>query len=120
MSTSDALGPSELGYSFVSLGDYLFRYTFPGIDFPYNFEKKFLSRVDLTKGPIMVSVDIIIRTMGIDWESPKRLRKEWLVFNTNWDAKDHRNNTIRASHMEGKHIFSTRLGLMSYCGIILN
>jgi hypothetical protein len=47
-------------------------------EFPYNFEKQFLSKVDLTKGPILVSVGMMIRTMAVDWESPKRERKEYM------------------------------------------
>jgi hypothetical protein len=43
--------------------------------FPYDFEKQFLSKVDLTKGPVFVSVGMMIRTMEVDWESPKRERK---------------------------------------------
>ena len=45
-------------------------------NFPYEFEKQFLSKVDLTKGPIFVSVGTIIRTIAVDWGSPKRERKE--------------------------------------------
>jgi hypothetical protein len=47
--------------------------------FPYDFEKQFLSKIDLTKGPILVSVGLMIRTMAVDWESPKRERKEFLT-----------------------------------------
>lgn len=35
-------------------------------EFPYKFEKQFLSKVDLTKGPILVSVGMMIRTMAVD------------------------------------------------------
>jgi hypothetical protein len=47
-------------------------------EFPYLQEKKFLSRVDLEKGPILVSVQTILRLMAVDWESPKRERKEYM------------------------------------------
>ena len=43
---------------------------------PYEQEKRFLSAVDLTKGPILVSVKNIIRTMAVDHTSPKRESKE--------------------------------------------
>src|SRR4249920_1258952 len=45
--------------------------------FPYEQEKLFLSRVDLSKSQILVTVQSIIRTMAIDWDSPKRDRKEY-------------------------------------------
>ncbi len=48
-------------------------------EFQYKFEKQFLSSVDLTKGPIFVSVGMMIRTMAVDWESPKRERKESII-----------------------------------------
>jgi hypothetical protein len=72
-------------------------------EFPYNFEKKFLSKVDLTKGPILVSVGMMIRTMAVDCESPKRERKEYLTYTTEWEAKDRLDNPIRCGHEhEGK------------------
>jgi hypothetical protein len=43
---------------------------------PYEQEMRFLSAVDLTKGPILVSVKNIIRTMAVDHTSPKRESKE--------------------------------------------
>src|SRR4051812_10449008 len=63
--------------------------------FPYEQEKKFLSQVDLTKGPILVKLESMVRIMAVDWDSPKRERKEYLYYTTEWEAKDHRNNTIR-------------------------
>ena len=51
-------------------------------NFPYEFEKQFLSKVELTKGPILVSVGMMIRTMAVDWESPKRERKEYMYYTT--------------------------------------
>jgi hypothetical protein len=47
-------------------------------EFPYQFEKRFLSKVDVAKGPILVSVQSIVRTMAVDWDSPKRERKEYM------------------------------------------
>jgi hypothetical protein len=77
--------------------------------FPYEQEKKFLSQVDLTRGPILVTVESIVRQMAVDWESPKRERKEYLYYTTQWEAKDHHNNTIRSnSHTEGKFIQQTK------------
>ena len=44
--------------------------------FPYELEKLFLSRVDLSKSQILVIVQSIVRIMAPDWDSPKRERKE--------------------------------------------
>jgi hypothetical protein len=47
-------------------------------EFPYTFEKKFLPKVDLTKGSIMVTIESMVRIMAVDWNSPKRERREYL------------------------------------------
>jgi hypothetical protein len=76
---------------------------------PYEREKRFLSAVDLTKGPILVSVQSIIRTMAIDWDSPKREEKEMMYYTTEWESKDWLGNTIRCSHEhEGKYTQQTK------------
>jgi hypothetical protein len=78
-------------------------------EFPYNFEKQFLSKVDLEKGPILVSVGMIIRTMAVDWDSPKRERKEYMYYTTEWEAKDRHGNAIKCSHEnEGKYTQQTK------------
>ena len=78
-------------------------------EFPYLQEKKFLSKVDLEKGPILVSVQSILRIMAVDWDSPKREKKECMYYTTDWEAKDHLNNTIRLSHeAEGKYMQQTK------------
>jgi hypothetical protein len=74
-------------------------------EFPYQFEMQFLSKVDLTKSPILVTVESIVRQMAVDWDSPKREKKEVLYYSCSWEAKDRMNNTIRSnSHTEGKFI----------------
>ena len=79
------------------------------VEFPYNQEKDFLNRVDLSKGPIMVSVQSIIRTMAVDWDSPKRERKEYLYYTTEWEAKDWLGNVIRCPHEnEGRYTRQTK------------
>jgi hypothetical protein len=64
-------------------------------EFPHDQKNQFLSRVDLSKGPILVAVQNIIRTMAVDWDSPKRERKEYIYYTTQWEAKNHKNNTIK-------------------------
>ena len=77
--------------------------------FPYEQQKKFLSAVDLTEGPILVSVSSIVRTMAVDWDSPKRERKEYMYYTTEWEAKDWLGNTIRCTHeSEGKYTQQTK------------
>jgi hypothetical protein len=78
-------------------------------EFPYKFEKQFLSSVDLTKGQIFVNVQSIIRTMAVDWDSPKRERKEYMYYATQLDVKDRLGNTIKCSHEnEGKYTQQTK------------
>jgi hypothetical protein len=76
---------------------------------PYEREKDFLNRVDITKGPILVSVQSIIRTMAVDWDSPKRERKEYMCYITAWEAKDWLGNPIKCFHEnEGRYIQQTK------------
>jgi hypothetical protein len=77
--------------------------------FPYEQQKKFLSKVDLSKGPILVTVQSILRIMAVDWDSPKRERKEYMYYTTEWEAKDFLGNTIRCSNeAEGKYTQQTK------------
>ena len=47
--------------------------------------------------------------MAVDWDSPKRERKEFMYYTTEWEANDHLNNTIRCSHEpEGKFMQQTK------------
>jgi hypothetical protein len=83
--------------------------------FPYEQEKKFLSQVDLSKGPILVKVESMVRIMATDLSLPKRERKEHFYYTTEWEAKDHRNNTIRSnSHTEGKFTQQTKETVTKY------
>ena len=83
--------------------------------FPYEQEKKFLSKVDLSKGPIMVKIESMVRIMGTDLDSPKRERKEFFYYSTLWEAKDHLNNIIRSnSHIEGKYTQQTKETVTKY------
>ena len=53
---------------------------------PYEQEKRFLSAVDLTKGPNFLSITNIV---------PKRDRKEVMYYTTEWEAKEWLGNTLR-------------------------
>jgi hypothetical protein len=77
--------------------------------FPYGQQKKFLSAVDLTKGPIFVSVQSIVRTMAVQADSPRRERKEFMYYTTQWESRDFLGNTIRCSNeAEGKYTRHTK------------
>jgi hypothetical protein len=76
---------------------------------PYEREKLFLSRVDLSKSQILVTVQSIVRIMAPDWDSPKRERKEFMYYLTQWESKDHLGNTIRSNeHIEGRYTMQTK------------
>jgi hypothetical protein len=78
-------------------------------EFPYKFEKQFLSKVDLTKGAILVTVESMVRTMAVDWDSPKREKKEMMYYSCAWEAKDRLNNLIRSNtHTEGRYMQQTK------------
>ena len=79
-------------------------------EFPYQFEKAFLSRVDLSKGPILVTVTSMVRTIAVDPESPKCERKEYMYYTTEWSARDSLGNAINSNtHTEGKYTQQTKI-----------
>jgi hypothetical protein len=67
-------------------------------EFPYQFERKFISKVDITKGPILVTVQNITRVIAVDHTSPTHQRKEYMTFTCECEAKDWLGNTIRYLH----------------------
>ena len=76
---------------------------------PYHFEKEFISRVDLSKGPILVTVQNISRTMAVDHSSPTHQKKEYLTYTVDCEAKDWLGNTIRYMHeFEGRFTEQTK------------
>jgi hypothetical protein len=47
--------------------------------------------------------------MAVDWDSPKRERKEYFYYTTEWEAKNYKNNVIRyTTEAEGKHVEQTK------------
>jgi hypothetical protein len=72
---------------------------------PDKFELKFLSQVDLTKGKIKVEVTRMVRLKAQDFSSDKREYKEYLVWESNWYAKNWLDTEInpRTGHIEGKY-----------------
>lgn len=71
------------------------------------FEIRFLNQVDLSKcknGKIQVKILNMQRTRAIDYSSEKEEKREFLVYTTDWAAKNWLQNDIFCrSHIEGKH-----------------
>lgn len=49
---------------------------------------KFLTAVDLRKGPIERTVTTIVRLKAIDYTTQKRERKEYIYYYEDWNAKN--------------------------------
>jgi hypothetical protein len=78
-------------------------------EFPYQFERKFISKADITKGPILVTVRNITRVVAVDHSSPTHQRKEWMTYTCECESKDWLGNTIRYSHEnEGRFTEQTK------------
>ena len=67
--------------------------------------QQFLSKVDLRKGPIERTVRMIVRLKAIDWNDPKRTRKEWVYYTEDWSGKDWLGIPIDpfSEHVEGRY-----------------
>src|SRR5262249_20617322 len=71
-------------------------------------QRRFLSRVDVTKGKIRVRVIWIKRTRWTDPETGKN--KEYITWNSEWNAKKAWNETLWIrEHISGKHISQTKV-----------
>lgn len=68
-------------------------------------EKNFLSKVDPKIEPVTRSVSKIVRLKAIDYNSPKRERKEFLYYYENWTGRDWLKRTVPpvTDHVEGKY-----------------
>ena len=67
--------------------------------------QKFLSKVDLRKGPLERTVRMIVRLKFPDWNDPKHTRKEWVYYTEDWTGKDWLGIPINpfGDHVEGKY-----------------
>lgn len=66
-------------------------YKAKGLSVPQNLDwevKNFLAQYDPSKGPIEKKVTKIVRVKEIDYNSPKKERKEFIYYYENWDGKD--------------------------------
>ena len=66
-------------------------------------EKVFFSNVDTRQGAIEREVTKIVRIRAIDYNSPKKERKEFIMYYENWHGKDWQGNIIApvTDHVEG-------------------
>jgi hypothetical protein len=81
----------------------------PQAERPYLNHQDFFNRVNISKGPILVTVESIVRTMAPDWSSSKHERKEYMYYTMQWEAQDWLGNTIKHGHEhEGKYVQQTK------------
>src|SRR5438093_4131226 len=76
---------------------------------PDKFELRFLSQVDLTKGKIKVEITRMVRLKAQDFSSDKHEFKEYLIWESNWYAKNWLDNELCVNgHIEGKYKQQTK------------
>lgn len=76
---------------------------------PDKYELRFLSAVDLTKGKVKVEITRMFRVRAQDFSSDKKEFKEYLLWESNWYAKNWLDNDLNVtSHMEGKYMQQTK------------
>jgi hypothetical protein len=77
------------------------------ISAPHDMKLKFLSLVDIRKGPIERTVRTIIRLRAIDYDTPKLDRKEYIYYTEDWSGKNWLGIPITkgaiGDHLEGKY-----------------
>jgi hypothetical protein len=103
-------------------------YTNLGLEIPETvgrWENRFLSRVDVSKGPIERSVIAMVRLKAPDYSSNEKVppREEWIYYQERWDGKDWRGVPLNpvGEHIEGvwtkqftKPHFSQETGEIDY------
>jgi hypothetical protein len=69
-------------------------------------ERRFLERVDISKGPIERSVIAMVRLRAPDYSSNEKVppRKEWIYYQEMWEGKDWRGTPLNPvmEHFEGR------------------
>lgn len=68
-------------------------------------EKNFLSKIDTKVEPITRTVTKIVRFKAIDYSSPKRERKEYIIYYENWTGRDWLRRIVSpvTDHVEGRY-----------------
>ena len=76
---------------------------------PDKLELRFLSQVDLSKGKIKVEITRMIRLQAQNYSTgDKREFKEYLLWESNWYAKNWlENDLVVSGHIEGKYVQQT-------------
>lgn len=81
----------------------------PQAERPYLNHQDFFNRVNISKGPILVTVESIVRRMASDWSSSKHERREYMYYTMQWEAQDWLGNSIKHGHEhEGKYVQQTK------------
>jgi hypothetical protein len=74
---------------------------------PHDRMQKFLSQVDIRKGPIERTVRTIVRIRAPDWNTQKHERKEFVYYTEDWNANNWLGIPITkwgvSEHIEGKY-----------------
>jgi hypothetical protein len=77
------------------------------ISAPHDRIQKFLSQVDIRKGPIERTVRMMVRLRAPDWNTQKNERKEWIYYEEDWSANNWLGIPITkgaiSGHIEGKY-----------------
>lgn len=72
-------------------------------------ELRFLSSVDITKGKIKIDITRMFRLQARDYSTDKLEYKEYLMWESNWYAKNWLENELKVlEHMEGKYLQQTK------------
>jgi hypothetical protein len=73
------------------------------------YEYRFLNAIDIDQGKIKVEVTSMVRLKAIDYSTEKREKKEYLVFSSEWTAKNWMGKELGCSHIEGKYWQQTKV-----------
>jgi hypothetical protein len=76
------------------------------VNSPRNRILKFLNECDIRKGPVERTVIHMYRLKAIDWNSPKRERKEFIWYEERWEGKNWLGIPVNPidGHIEGKYM----------------
>lgn len=71
---------------------------------PDKWEHRFLNKVDIDQGKIKVQITKLFRLRATDYSTDKREKKEYLMWESNWYAKNWLGEELAMlEHLEGKY-----------------
>lgn len=77
---------------------------------PDKFEHRFLNAIDIDQGKIKVQITRMFRLRGTDWSTDKKEKKEYLVWESNWYAKNWLGSDLAVmEHLEGRYKEQTKV-----------